>query len=127
MSTDLQLPSRPERRRFSADERVRILADYEACTSAMQRAELIRRTGIYSSLISNWRKQLRESKQTPAKRGRPANPEAVELRRLREENARLQRRLAKSERTVSALGKAHALLQMIASESATDETSSSTS
>ena len=93
----------------------------------MKRAELVRRTGFYSSLISNWRKQLREPKPTPAKRGRPANPEALELRRLREENARLQRRLAKSERTVSALGKAHALLQMIASESATDETSSSTS
>ncbi len=82
---------------------------------------------MYSSLISNWRKQLRKPNAKPPKRGRPANPEAAENRRLREENARLQRRLEKSERTVAALGKAHALLQMIASESVTDESSSSKS
>ena len=55
------------------------------------------------------------------KRGRPPNPEAAEIRRLREENARLIRRLDKSERTFVALGKAHALLQLIASESEPEE------
>lgn len=87
----------------------------------------MRRSGVYSSLLSNWRKQLKSSTTPTPRRGRAPNPEAVENRRLREEIARLQRRLEKSERTVAALGKAHALLQMIAGESATDEPTSSKS
>ena len=80
----------------------------------------MRREGVYSSLLSNWRKQL-SGGEVPKKRGRPANPEAAEVQRLLRENERLQRRLEKSERTVAALGKAHALLQMIAGESSADD------
>jgi transposase-like protein len=124
MSTDPEVRSRAQRRNFTAEQKAKILAAYDAATSSLERAEIARQSGIYSSLISNWRKQLREAEKPAPKRGRPANPEAVEVRRLREENARLQRRLEKSERTVKALGKAHALLQMIAGESATDEPTS---
>ena len=56
----------------------------------------MRREGVYSSLLSNWRKQGSAS---PAKRGRPANPEAAENARLRKENERLERKLAKAEHT----------------------------
>ena len=45
----------------------------------------------------------------------------TELEKLRSENARLERRAAKAEIMVEALGKSHALLQMIASESAPDD------
>lgn len=125
MASDTEVRSRKRHRLFSADEKARILAEYEAAATALERAALMRREGVYSSLLSNWRKQLNEGKL--AKRGRPANPLSSENARLRKENERLERRLAKSERTVAALGKAHALLQMIAGESNADDERSKTS
>ena len=115
-----EVRSRAKHRTFSADEKARIVAAYEAAGSPLERAALMRREGVYSSLVSNWRRQLAAT-DSPKKRGRPANPEAAEMTRLRRENERLQRRLEKSERTVAALGKAHALLQMIAGESSADD------
>ena len=119
MSFDPEVRSSQKHRTFSAQEKARILAAYEAASSPLERAELMRKEGIYSSLICNWRKQLASG--VPAKRGRPSNPLGTEIAHLRKENERLQRRLEKSERTVAALGKAHALLQMIASESAAEQ------
>jgi transposase-like protein len=119
MISDSEVRSRSKRRTFSADEKARILAAYEAAASPLERAALLRREGVYGSLLSNWRKQLATG--VAVKRGRPANPEAGENARLKKENERLRRRLEKSERTVTALGKAHALLQMIACESNADE------
>lgn len=124
MVSDSEVRSRSTHRTFPADEKARILAAYEAGTP-LERAALMRREGVYSSLLSNWRKQLASG--PPAKRGRPANPEAAENARLRKEVERLQRRLEKSERTVTALGKAHALLQMIASEGNAEDERSKTS
>jgi len=120
MSTNAEVRSRAKHRTFPADEKARILAAYEAADSALERASLMRREGVYSSLLSNWRKQLAQGV-APKKRGRSANLEAAEVTRLRKELDRLQRRLEKSERTVAALGKAHALLQMIAGESSEDD------
>lgn len=120
MSSNSEVRSRAKHRTFPADEKARILAAYEAASSALERAALMRREGVYSSLLANWRKQLVQG-DAPPKRGRRANPEAAEVLRLRRENERLQRRLEKSERTVAALGKAHALLQMIAGESSADD------
>jgi transposase len=120
MSSNPEVRSRAKHRSFTADEKARIVAAYEAAGSSLERAALMRREGIYSSLLSNWRKQLSRG-EAPKKRGRPANPESAEVQRLLRENERLQRRLEKSERTVAALGKAHALLQMIAGESSADD------
>jgi transposase len=120
MSTNPEVRSRAKHRTFTADEKARILAAYEAAGSSLERAALMRREGVYSSLLSNWRKQLAQGV-APKKRGRPANLEAAEVTRLRKELERLQWRLEKSERTVAALGKAHALLQMIAGESSADD------
>jgi len=81
---------------------------------------VIRTHALYSSHLANWRKQL-ANVQPLKKRGRPANPLTGEVQKLRDELARAERRAAKAEKMVDALGKAHALLQMIASQSATDD------
>jgi len=119
MSFSSEVRPRAKHRTFTAEEKVRILTEYESVSSPLERAAFMRKEGIYSSLLTNWRKQL--SAAVPAKRGRPPNPGSPEMAQLRKENERLQRRLEKSERTVAALGKAHALLQMIAGESNADE------
>jgi len=119
MSSEPETGTREKHRRFTADEKARILREYESASSPIERATILRANGVYSSLISNWRKQRVDG--VAPKRGRPPNPDAVENRRLRDENDRLKRRLDKSERTVVALGKAHALLQLIASESEPEE------
>jgi transposase len=119
MSSNPEVRPKATRRIFGADEKARILAEYDSASTPLMRASLMRREGVYSSLLSNWRKQLAAG--APPKRGRPANPDAAEVARLRNENERLRRRLEKSERTVTALGKAHALLQMIAGESSAED------
>jgi transposase len=46
---------RRQRRRFSAEDKVRILAEADACTSRGEVGELLRREGIYSSHLTRWR------------------------------------------------------------------------
>jgi len=115
-----EVRSQRTRRAFTAAQSEAILAEYDACENAADRAAIIRKHAIYSSHLANWRKQL-ANVDPPMKRGRRANPLTTELQKLRSENARLERRAAKAETLVEALGKAHALLQMIASESAMDD------
>ena len=93
MEPDTEVRPRKKLRSFTAETKARLLAEYDAATTPLERAALMRREGVYSSLLSNWRKQASEP---PAKRGRPANPEAAENARLRKENQRLERKLAKA-------------------------------
>ena len=120
MNSDSEVRSQRKRQTFTVAQREAILAEYDACESATDRAAVIRKHAIYSSHLAQWRKLLANI-QPAQKRGRPANPLMTELQKLRDENARLERRAAKAEKMVDALGKAHALLQMIASGSATDD------
>lgn len=46
---------RRQRRRFSAEEKARILAEADACTERGQLGKLMHREGIYSSHLTNWR------------------------------------------------------------------------
>jgi len=120
MKSDPEVRSQRTCRAFTAVQREAILAEYDACESAADRAAVIRKHAIYSSHLANWRKQL-ANVDPPKKRGRRANPLTTELQKLRSENTRLERRAAKAKIMVEAPGKAYALLQMIASESATDD------
>jgi transposase len=116
---DPEVPAKATRRRFSADQKARILDEYETASS-IERAAICRRENIYSSHIANWRKQRATGAPLEAKRGRKTDPQGVENTRLRNENARLQQRLAKAERVIDVQGKAYALLRAVAGESANE-------
>src|ERR671931_1463874 len=95
-------PEVPERargpRRYSATYKVRILEEYERLDKASKGA-LLRREGLYTSLISEWRKQRdRGALQALAKpAGRqPTDPRDREVDRLRQENQRLASELDKA-------------------------------
>jgi hypothetical protein len=53
---DPEVPERARRRTYSAQYKLRILAEYEGCDPGAKGA-LLRREGLYSSMISEWRKQ----------------------------------------------------------------------
>ena len=117
-------PEVPERargpRRYSAKYKAQILEEYERLDKASKGA-LLRREGLYTSLISEWRKQRdRGALQALAKpAGRqPADPRDQQVARLRRENERLQAELGKARKVIEVQGKLSALLEQLATDSA---------
>ena len=117
---DPEVPERARRRVFSAQYKLRILAEYERRNPAM-RSALLRREGLYTSSISEWRRQ-RDAGALDAlggTRGRaPAQPSERELERLRHEVAQLQAELSKAQRVIEVQRKLSALLEQLATGSA---------
>ncbi len=115
----------PRRRSFTAKYKLDILAEYDAADAAA-RGVLLRREGLYSSHLSEWRK-ARDSGAlaglAPAARPRRKSVEQVENAKLRARAERAERELAKTKAALEIVGKAHALLEML-SESADTETRS---
>jgi len=121
MADDTDPAARATRRRFTAEYKAAILDEYDALPEKSgERGALLRREGLYTSHISEWRK-TRDSATTAAlePKTRPAkrSAEQVELERLRRQNERLETELAKTKLALEITGKAHALLELI-SESA---------
>jgi transposase-like protein len=105
---------------FSAQYKQRILAEYERRDPA-GRSALLRREGLYTSSISEWRKQRDGGalQALGATRGRPpADPREREVARLRQEVARLQADLGKAQRVIDVQRKLSALLEQLATGSA---------
>src|SRR6266496_4687028 len=102
-----EVPERATRRVFSAQYKLRILAEYER-RDRDGRSALLRREGLYTSSISEWRRQREEGALhgLGGIRGRPpADQREREVARLRRENARLQSDLSKARRVIEVQGK----------------------
>ena len=113
-----QAPGRSTRRRFTVEQKLRILAEYEAAKTPEARGAVLRREGIYSSHIALWR-QKRDSGGKGAfdrKRGPKPNPHARELEKLRRLNERQAKRIEQLEKIVEVQGKMQALLQELGSK-----------
>ena len=107
----------PLRRSFSPEYKLAILAEYDRCTEVGDKGALLRREGLYSSLLTDWRRQHRQGLlkaglgRNDGERGRTS---LGELNRLRAENERLKTKLAQAEAIIDVQGKVHALLEDIA-------------
>jgi transposase-like protein len=116
---DPEVPAKARTRRWSAAEKARILAEYEGLGKA-QKGALLRREGIYSSLIAAW-KQQREQGALQAlgkPAGRPAaDPGDRENARLKARVARLEADLDTARRVIDVQGKLSALLGHLATDS----------
>ena len=112
---------RRTRRRFSAAEKQRLLAEADALPHGEQGAWL-RRNGLYAAQLSQWRKTLAEqgTQGLERKRGgrQPADPRDREIERLRRENTRLERRAQVAEDLVALQKKLSDLLEQARSEPA---------
>ena len=110
---------RRTRRRFSAAEKQRLLAEADALAHGEQGAWL-RRNGLYAAQLSQWRKALTEqgTQGLEPKRGgrQPADPRDRELERLRRENARLEHRAQVAEDLVALQKKLSDLLEQARGE-----------
>lgn len=100
---DPEVVERPARRRFSAEYKLRILREADGCTKTGEIGALMRREGLYSSHLTEWRR-ARELGELgalgPKKRGRKAtrnDPLFKENERLRKEKAALERKLKQAE------------------------------
>ena len=83
---DPEVVVRAQRRQFSMAEKVRILAEADACQGAGAIGALLRREGIYSSYLTQWRRERAAGQlgeQAAMKRGRPRQEAATEAARLR--------------------------------------------
>lgn len=100
---DPEVLQRAVRRRFTADYKQRILAEVDAAIDSGTIGRILRREGIYSSHLANWRKTRSESQRAafePQKRGpkpAPKNPLQAENAKLTRENARLNKKLRRAE------------------------------
>ena len=102
-----------------------MLAEYDAAEPAL-RGVLLRREGLYSSHLSEWRKARDSgalSGLAPAPRSGTTSAQDKETAKLRARAERAERELAKTRAALEIVGKAHALLEML-SESADTETRS---
>ena len=110
---DPEVNEKAKRRRFSAEYKLRILREADACKGDGDVNALLRREGLYSSHLSSWRRQrdeLAKAGLKSKKRGRKAKAEDPRVKELERENARLQRRLARVETMLEIQKKASELL-----------------
>src|SRR6202142_1091236 len=92
---DPEVPERARRRTFTAQYKQQVLAAYEAAPDG-EKGAVLRREGLYSSLISEWRRARDAGARAGLKqpRGRPgAAPRDAEIARLRKEKAKLEKEL----------------------------------
>jgi transposase-like protein len=114
----------PVRRAFSAEYKLAILAEYDACTESGEKGAILRREGLYSSIITDWRRQHRQGLLKAAvgrSDGGRGGPSMSEVAKLRADNERLRNKLAQAEVIIEVQGKVHALLEDISKSAATDE------
>ena len=114
---------RAARRTFTTGFKVRVLEEWDRCDSAAERSAILRREGIYSSTIADWKRQRREGRlaadgtRHPDGRG---GPSYAEVDRLRRQNQRLEAELAKARFVIEVQGKVHALLEELSKSADSD-------
>ena len=124
-----EVPEKAVRRQFTAEYKLRILEEADGCTDKGQVGELLRREGLYSSHLSNWRRLREEGSLAslkPKQRGRKRKPNdaaSQELKRLQRENRQLTERLRQAETIIDVQKKVCEMLGIATppNESETDE------
>jgi len=113
---DPEVPAKAKRRRFSAAYKLKILEQTDALEGTGEIGAMLRREGLYWSMLSKWRQQrdagaLQGLK--PKKRGpqtKRDSKDVEEIRRLRRDKARLERKLKQAEIVIDIQKKASELL-----------------
>lgn len=120
---DPEIPAKARRRRFDATYKLAILDEYDRLSESGAKGALLRREGLYSSQIVEWRRSrdVGALAELGRPRGRkPRRPQSVELKHMQRRAERAEAELAKARLVIEVQGKVSALLEAI-SESAEPE------
>ena len=112
LAEETEVSSKPERRRFSAEYKLKILQEADACSRRGDLGALLRREGLYSSHLVTWRR-ARDAGLAPKKRGpapKELNPLAKRVAELEREAARWKARAVQAEGLVAVQKKVADLL-----------------
>ena len=107
---DPEVPERARRRTFTATYKLEVLAAYDAAPDG-EKGAVLRREGLYSSHIAEWRKarDVGALAGLGAPRGRKRrDAQAERIARLEAEKLRLEQELAKTRFVVDVQAKLHA-------------------
>ena len=111
-----------QRRQFTAEEKLRIIEEADACTGPGEIGALVRREGIYSSYLTRWRR-ARDRGQLAALKAQMRGPKAPgdkalqqEVADLRHKNEHLQARLVQAETIIEVQKKLSELLGLNTTE-----------
>lgn len=108
-----EVVAKAKRRQYTAEYKLRILRELDGSTGTGETGALLRREGLYSSHLTEWRRQREQGELgglTPSKRGPKPDPQAAELARLHRENERLRERLRQAELIIDVQKKVAQLL-----------------
>jgi transposase len=129
------MPGKPVRRIFTAEYKMAIIAEYEACTGTGEKGALLRREGLYSSHLVEWRKArdagaLGGLSAQPRRRRKPSQSatapsstgtsDGAALAKANRRIGRLEADLARARLVIDIQGKAHALLELLAESADTE-------
>lgn len=108
-----EVVTRAARRRYTAEYKLRILREVEACKGTGEIGALLRREGLYSSNLTKWRGQRARGELeglAAQRRGPKEDPQVVENARLKRENERLREELRKAQLIIEVQKKVSQLL-----------------
>jgi transposase-like protein len=124
MDGEPTLPERPQRRHFTAAYKLAILEQYDACSGNGDKGALLRREGLYSSHVTEWRRArdigALGGLETKPRKDRPA-PQRDALARATRRAERAEAKLAKAQQVIEIQGKVSVLLEQLLAESTTDD------
>lgn len=114
---DPEVSAVPKRRTFTADYKKDILEEIDACDEPGGIGAILRREGLYSSHLTEWRKERDRGGHAALgkKRGRKPsrNPLSDEVEKLRRDNAELKRRLEQAELIIDVQKKVSSMLGIL--------------
>jgi transposase len=108
--------AQPQKRRFSNEYKLKVLTEYEAQPDSGARGSLLRREGLYTSHIVDWRK-ARDAGKLHGQASCGSTASLKELERLRKRNQRLEEQVTKYKLALDIQGKASELLERLLAES----------
>ena len=121
-------PDQHRRRRFDADYKLAILADYDRMTGSGEKGAFLRREGLYSSHITEWRRAREagllhrsgSSEVTAVAGAKTPAPTSAALAKETRRADRAEAELARHKLALEIMGKAHALLATLAESADSD-------
>ena len=115
---DPEVVPKASRRHFTAEFKMRILREADRCNKPGEIGALLRREGLYSSLLTEWRRLRDEgflatsADRRRGRKGKPIDPSAKRIAELEHENRQLSEKLRKAELIIDFQKKVQVLLGM---------------